>query len=232
MCVAAIAWAADPRWKLVAIGNRDEFHARAAAPLSLWDNGIVAGRDLKAGGTWLGVTADRFALVTNRRAAGYPRPGTASRGALVTGWLLGDEAGDVAAMNPFNLFTAGPEGASLSTNFPGPETRELAPGIHSLSNGGLDEHWHKEARFEAALRDWLGREAQLEALFEPLADTAPDPAQPGEFLSAPFVLNPGYGTRCSTVLAVDFDGRGRMLERSFDPSGAQTGEVELEFGWE
>ena len=231
MCVAAIAWAAHPRWRVVAIANRDEFHARATAPLGLWDNGILAGRDLEAGGTWLGAAKDRFALVTNRRAAGYPRPGMASRGALVTGWLLGEEVGDVAAMNPFNLFTAGPEGASLSTNYPTPETRPLAPGIHSLSNGGLDEHWHKEARFEAALRDWLSGETPLEALFEPLTDLAPDPAQPGEFLSAPFVLNPGYGTRCSTVVAVDHAGLGQIIERRFDPAGDVTGESALTFTW-
>ncbi|MBP6556676.1 MAG: NRDE family protein [Novosphingobium sp.] len=229
MCVAAIAWAAHPRWALVAIANRDEYHARAAAPLSLWGNGILAGRDLEAGGTWLGVGHGRFALVTNRRAAGYPRPGMASRGALVTGWLLGEDSGDVAAMNPFNLFMAGPDGASLSTNFPSPETRTLIPGIHSLSNGGLDEHWHKEARFEAALRDWLDGGAALEALLEPLSDLAPDPAQPEEFITAPFVLSPVYGTRCSTVVAIDHDGHGRIIERRFDTGGAVTGETALEF---
>lgn len=230
MCVAAIAWAAHPRWQLVGIANRDEYHARAAAPLSAWENGILAGRDLEAGGTWLGVTQGRFALVTNRRASGYPRLGMASRGALVTSWLLGDAAGDVAAMNPFNLFTAGPEGASLSTNYPAPETRTLVPGIHSLSNGGLDEHWHKEARFAAALRDWLGGAEEPEALFEPLTDLTPDPAQPDSFLSAPFVLNPDYGTRCSTVVAVDQTGKGRIIERRFAADGMVTGETALTFG--
>ena len=84
MCVAATAWAAHPRWRLVAIGNRDEFHGRPTAPLSVWDNGIIAGRDLEAGGTWLGVhPAGRFALVTNLRTPGYPRTELASRGALV-----------------------------------------------------------------------------------------------------------------------------------------------------
>ncbi len=228
MCVAAIAWAAHPRWALVAIANRDEYHARPAAPLSGWDNGILAGRDLEAGGTWLGAGHGRFALVTNRRAEGFPRPGMTSRGALVTGWLLSEDAGDVAAMNPFNLFTAGSEGATLSTNFPVPKKCPLAPGIHSLSNGGLDEHWHKEARFETALRNWLDAEAPLEALFELLNDLTPDPAQPNDFITAPFVLNPSYGTRCSTVIALDRAGQGRIIERRFDPSGAVTGETALE----
>lgn len=231
MCVAAIAWRADPRWQLVAIANRDEYHTRSTAPLSVWDNGILAGRDLEAGGTWLGVTKDRFALVTNRRAEGYPRPGMTSRGGVVTGWLLGADSGDPAAMNPFNLLIAGSDGAQLSTNFPQAETRALPPGIHSLSNGGLNEHWHKEARFEAALRDWLGAGAKLEALFEPLTDLAPDPAEPADFITAPFVLNPRYGTRCSTVVAVDHDGFGRIIERRFDAAGAVTGETTLKFDW-
>ena len=90
MCVAAIAWRADPRWLLVAIGNRDEFHARPTAPLARWPDGrVIAGRDLEAGGTWLGVSQGRFGLVTNLRTPGYPKPELASRGALVTDWLRG-----------------------------------------------------------------------------------------------------------------------------------------------
>ena len=119
MCVAALAWRAHPRWKLLAIANRDEFHARPAAPLARWDNGIVAGRDLEAGGTWLGVSeAGRFALVTNFRLPGYPKPGMASRGGLVTGWLAGEPSGDGAAMNPFHLLCADTRAARHLTNAP------------------------------------------------------------------------------------------------------------------
>ena len=91
MCVAAIAWACDPRWRLVAVGNRDEYHARPAAQLGQWTGSrIIAGRDLEAGGTWMGVSAERFGLVTNLRVAGYPRPELASRGALISDWLRGN----------------------------------------------------------------------------------------------------------------------------------------------
>ncbi len=231
MCVAAIAWEAHPGWKLVAIGNRDEYHSRAAEPLAVWDNGILAGRDLEAGGTWLGVSAGRFALVTNRRAEGYPRPGMASRGGLVTGWLLDEDPGDTAAMNPFNLFAAGPQGAQLSTNFPDIESRMLPPGIHGLSNGGLDERWHKIARLEEALSGWLDHDADPAALLDALADEAPDPADPDNFLSPPFIRNPGYGTRCSSVIVVAADGRGTIIERRFDELGLVTGETALEFRW-
>lgn len=231
MCVAAIAWEAHPRWRMVAIGNRDEYHARAAAPLARWDNGIIAGRDLEAGGTWLGVSPGRFALVTNRRAEGYPRAGMASRGGLVTGWLLDRDPGNTAAMNPFNLFTAGPDGARLHTNFPAADRRALAPGIQGLSNGALDERWHKIARLEGAMADWLQADRAPDALLDALADETPDPADPDNFLSPPFIRNPGYGTRCSSVIAVDAAGRGTIIERRFDEQGLVRGETALDFSW-
>ena len=68
MCLALIAFAAHPRYNVVVAANRDEYHARPAAPAAWWDEGFLAGRDLKAGGTWLGVdTRGRFALLTNVR---------------------------------------------------------------------------------------------------------------------------------------------------------------------
>ena len=233
MCVAAIAWLAHPRWKLVAIGNRDEFHGRPTAPLAEWDNGIIAGRDLQAGGTWLGIhPAGRFALVTNLRAEGYPQPGMASRGALVTDWLLDQPLGDLAAINPFNLFVAGPDGAELLTNHPAPQPQPLAPGIHGLSNGSFADRWYKTLRLEAALAEWLVAGSDDPApLFAALADTTRAPDTPDAKFSSVFITNPAYGTRCSTVVLVDDAGVGTIIERSFDASGAATGEVTLEFGW-
>jgi uncharacterized protein with NRDE domain len=231
MCVAAIAWRAHPRWLLVAAGNRDEYHGRPAAPLAEWDSGILAGRDLEAGGTWLGVATGRFALVTNRRAEGYPLPGMASRGALVTDYLEGTALGDGAEMNPFNLITAGPDGAHLLTNFPGHDRRILTSGIHTLSNGGLDELWFKEVRLAAALERWLSAEAEPESLLEDLCDPVPDPQQADSPYTSVFIVNPDYGTRCSTVVAVDREGRGLIVERSLDQDGGETGTVSLAFGW-
>ena len=233
MCVAAIAWLAHPRWRLVAIGSRDEFHGRPTTPLAEWDNGMIAGRDLQAGGTWLGVHADgRFALVTNLRAAGYPKPGLASRGALVTDWLLNQPLGDHAAMNPFNLFVAGPDGAELLTNYPAAQRQPLAPGIHGLSNGTFADRWYKTLRLEAALALWLVAGGDDTApLFAALADRSPAPDTPDQEFSSVFIANPAYGTRCSTVVLVDDLGRGTIIERSFNASGEATGEVVLDFSW-
>jgi uncharacterized protein with NRDE domain len=233
MCVAAIAWLAHPRWRLVAIGNRDEFHGRPTAPLAVWDDGILAGRDLEAGGTWLGAhPGGRFALVTNLRAEGYPRPSMASRGALVTNWLLERPLGDLAAMNPFNLLVAGPDGAELLTNHPAPQRQPLTPGIHGLSNGSFADRWFKTLRLEAALAEWLvAGEDDTGPLFAAMADPTPSPDTPDAEFSSVFIANPAYGTRCSSVVLVDGEGRGQIIERSFGADGKVTSDLALEFDW-
>lgn len=232
MCVAAIAWRAHPRWHMVAIGNRDELHARPTAPLARWESGILAGRDLQAGGTWLGVTDEgRFALVTNRRVEGYPQAGLASRGALVTDWLLNHPPSDPAAMNPFNFFAVSANRAELQTNHPIPARSTLEPGIHGLSNGAPGDRWYKTACLEAALVDWLDRDLAPASLLTALSDQTRDPADPNNIFSAPFIRHGEYGTRCSSVIAVDAAGRGVIIERSFDAAGVVSGEVTLEFAW-
>lgn len=233
MCVAALAWAVDPRWALVAIGNRDEYHARPAAPLAAWAGGqVMAGRDLQAGGTWLGVARGRFGLVTNLRVPGYPRPELASRGALVTNWLRGTAPHGTAAMNPFNLWLADRKGARFLTNHPGPESHALESGLHGLSNGARGDRWFKTARLESALADWLRTGSGTEPLFAALRDETPESDDPEDSFSPVFIRNPAYGTRCSTVVLVDAGGAGRIIERRFDPDGNAVGETALEFGWD
>ncbi|WP_309623668.1 NRDE family protein [Novosphingobium sp.] len=232
MCVAAIAWAAHPRWRLVAAGNRDEFHGRPAAPLAHWADGrVIAGRDLEAGGTWLGVSEGRFGLVTNLRTPGYPKAELASRGALVTDWLHGNAPAPEPAMNPFNLWLADGQTLRVLTNQPAWEALTLEPGIHGLSNGAHRDRWFKTARLEAALGAWLDSTDGDDALFAALRDEAPETADPEDAFSSVFIQNPRYGTRCSTVVLVDAAGQGRIVERSFDPDGAVTGEVTLAFDW-
>ena len=251
MCVLAFAWSAHPRWRLVMAGNRDELHTRPAAPLARWEqpHHVLAGRDLEAGGAWLGVSEKgRFAVVTNLRGFGTPRDMPASRGALVADLLTGDgpyarpELADLAEFNPFNLIVADPHGAHFITNRPQPIKASLAPGLYGLSNGGLDEPWPKTLQLKAALWDWIGRDNDdYSALFDVLASRAlPDfglpPDAPSEMpeeprLSPIFIQNPRYGTRCSTVVTIDIAGNGRIAERRFTPDGALDGETSLDFQW-
>lgn len=247
MCVLAFAWRAHPRWPLLLAGNRDELHDRPAAALGRWEGPapILAGRDLQSGGTWLGVSeAGRLAVVTNLRGFGLPQPDRASRGALVTG-LLGDEDPQHVALdgyNPFNLIAADAGNAWFLTNRPEPARSRLAPGIYGLSNGRLDEPWPKTLRLKAAMLDWIVGEVEaperlLDALgertlpAEGVRDAGPSdvPQEPAQ--SPVFILNPVYGTRCSTVVAIDAGGRGRIIERRFGADGNAAGETALDFVW-
>jgi len=245
MCVVAIAWDAHPRWLLVAIGNRDEYHERPAATLAPWPkeagfgSGIIAGRDLRAGGTWLGVSEQgRFALVTNYRAPGYPQPGRPSRGALVTDLLTGRQPEAIAEMNPFNLVLADRDGLRFLTNYPEEVAMPLPPGIHGLSNGGFESPWPKTHQLNGALESWLsGDAADFTPLFTALRAETPEadcalPEDGPEPCYAPvFIRDPVYGTRCSTVVAIDREGNGTIVERRFDAQGEATGETSLPFRW-
>ena len=245
MCIAALAWQAHPRWKLVALANRDEFHERPAAPLDRWPDAadLIAGRDLQSGGTWLGVResttdAARFVLVTNHRAEGFPRPDRPSRGALVTDLLEGADplAVPLVRYNPFNLFSASPDGLWLLTNHP--EQRiAIGAGLHGLSNGPFLPPWPKTRAVTAALADWLKTDAAAtEPLLAALADETLPPAIPGESgpespFSSVFIRNPLYGTRCSTLVLIDHHGAGTIIERRFDAAGERSGESEFRFRW-
>ncbi len=247
MCLAVLALHAHPRYALVLAANRDEFHARAAAPAA-WGSDdsfrdILAGRDLAAGGTWLGVHRNgRFAFVTNVRQGTGRDPAARSRGELVPRVLhapgaLRDAliaiAHEGGAYNGFNLLAVDATGASwVSNRVAG--IREVAHGIHGLSNAELDTPWPKVTRTKAALAQWVARgEDDLAPLFAALADRtgAPDADLPAtgvtlereRALAAPFILGDDYGTRCSTVLTIDRDGHVRFEERSFGPQGVPMG---------
>jgi len=235
----------------VLAGNRDEFHARPAAPLARWEapDHLLAGRDLQSGGTWLGVSEQgRLAVVTNLRGFGVPANDKASRGALVTDLLAGrgryaePETAALDDFNPFNLILADREGAHFLSNRPEPTRTTLGPGVYGLSNGALDEPWPKTMQLKAALLDWLmGDAAQPETLFDALAqDRLPDfglpPRTPSDVpqearQSPVFIRNPLYGTRCSTIVAIDTEGRGVIAERRFDAAGAPAGETRIAFAW-
>ena len=240
MCIAALAWDAHPRWQLVALANRDEFHARPASPLAR-QNSLICGRDLQSGGTWLGVrdgTDPRFVLVTNHRAEGFPQAGRPSRGGLVADLLdrIDPHAIPLAPYNPFNIFAASADALWLLTNHP-EQRLTLPPGLHGLSNGPYAPPWPKTRALTAALAHWLGEDGNdPEPLFAALADESLPPAIPGESgpespFSAVFIRNTEYGTRCSTLALIDCEGAGRIIERRFNPAGTITGETAIAFRW-
>lgn len=251
MCIVAFAWQAHPRWKLLAIGNRDELHARPAEALMRWDNPehLLAGRDTAAGGTWLGVSEQgRLAVVTNLSGHGAPDAKRASRGDLLKDFLSGDgrysriTQTDFSDFNPFNLITVDRDEAIVHSNRPHSISTPLSPGIHGLSNGLLDRPWQKSGYLNAALGQWIESGSNdPTVLLEDLTDqTTFPPVRPNDADSAPalepensgvFIRNPVYGTRCSTVVAIDDSGKGMIVERRYAPSGQSTGENSLAFSW-
>ena len=234
MCVLAFSCGADPRWPLILAGNRDERHDRPTAPLARWDDlpQLAAGRDLEGGGTWLGVSdGGRLATVTNVRRPGGPAPGRPSRGWLVRDVLMGaqPEVAGLDAYNPFNLLLFSGARASLWSNAPEPMRRVLEPGLYGLANGALDEAAGRVIRLKAGLADWLASGADgIEGLFAVLSDPHPPSAQDP---TPVFMRNPVYGTRCSTVVRVDANGAGEIVERRFDAEGGLIGESALDFAW-
>lgn len=245
MCLLAIAWRQRRDWPLLLAGNRDEFHRRAAAPLARWAQGFVGGRDLEAGGAWLGARDDgRFAVVTNYRdpddTASRPR----SRGDLVVDFLSGDATPAEAAVRfaatageyrGFNLLL-GDADSLWSVGSRAGAPRELPPGTYVLSNHLLDTPWPKARRLRGRFEAALAQADPLALAFDALADRwiAPDDQLPAtgvpldweRALSAAFIVAPGYGTRCSTVLALARR-RGAIHERRFSPDGAPSGETRL-----
>jgi uncharacterized protein with NRDE domain len=248
MCLVAVALDAHPRYALAIAANRDEFHDRPAEPAHWWREGWLAGRDVREGGTWLGVRRDgRYALVTNVREPGRRDALAASRGGIVTDALAADSLDDFAERlakhgqryNGYNLIAGDSRGALWQSNR-AEATRALVRGVTGLSNAALGTPWPKVERLTAAMTAWAGRgEATLDPLFDALADRerVADAALPStgvpldweRLLSAPFIVSDAYGTRCSTVLVVARDGEARFVERSFDPAGTLTGTVDTRF---
>lgn len=228
----SVAWDAHPKWKLVVAGNRDEYHARASAALSRWDDSpeIIAGRDLVSGGTWMGLSeAGRFAVVTNIRDADGPDPQKLSRGALAVDWLRrGSLPDNGSRFNPFNLIVSDRDEVMLLSNRPAHTARPLGKGVHGLSNAIPDEHWPRKDRLVKAMTSWAADSPDRPDL---LLERLGDEDLPDRDAHPLFIRSPVYGTRCSTVVAIDRDGRGQIIERQFDSSGHKTGQTSLEFKW-
>jgi uncharacterized protein with NRDE domain len=249
MCLLVFALRAHPRLPLIVAGNRDEFHARPTQAAHWWPDkpDIVGGRDLQAGGTWLAVTRNgRFAAVTNHRDAHRESAGLRSRGHLITGFLDSTGAAadyvesiDGSAYAGFNLLVSDGRSAAYLSNRGG-GLRELQPGIYGLSNATLDEPWTKVTRTRSGLAELIERDNVNESsLMRLLGDREKASADEVETnglsfamahaLTAPFIVHPEYGTRCSTVMTIDDAGKVRFLERRFQPDGRQSGESKYTF---
>lgn len=235
MCLILIAYRCHPTYNLVVAANRDEFYDRPTAALNYWNDTpqVLAGRDLKDDGTWLGISdTGRFAALTNYRDPSRVMPNAPSRGRLTSDYLRGEEtpmaylqrlAIDANAYNGFNLLVGDTTDLFYYANYEN-QLRALPPGLYGLSNHFLNTSWPKVRRGLAKLRQILGRDVDPtpNGLLEILQDrtTAPDAELPDtgvpleweRWLSPLFITAPGYGTRASTILLADNAGSVRMIE--------------------
>ncbi len=234
MCLIAFQWEPGADLPLVVVANRDEYYARRTAPLAWWAGGrVLAGRDLEAGGTWMGVTrAGRFAALTNIRDGRRARMGQISRGLIARRYLEGgDSAGaflehlrqNRSHYDPFNLLLW--DGGEL-LGYAGRQDRILSftPGLHAVSNGDFDEPWPKVQALVEGLGELLEDD---EALLTRLRSSAPCdddqlprtgvPIEWERALSPVFVQTPTYGTRASTLLRVGREAVSMLEQRYAGP---------------
>lgn len=252
MCLVALAIDLDRRFPLVIAANRDEFFDRAAARLAWWNAApdmpaILGGRDLEAGGTWLGLTAaGRLGLLTNVRDPKRHDPDAPSRGRIVPEWLAAREPVDkfwmrtaLAGYNGFNLIAADFRlGECYWASNDGSHPQRLDRGLYGLSNASLDTPWPKVESLKAQLGEALSQADSVDALARELFDALGDRELPPDTdlpdtgvglererqLAPVFIRTPDgrYGTRCSTLVITERVNRHNVthvLERTHSPHG-------------
>lgn len=251
MCLIFFSVHEHPRYKFILAGNRDEFHHRPTAPAQYWPDvpHVLAGRDLEAKGTWLGVSRKgHISLLTNFRDPANINPAAPSRGHLVSDYLARGIDGKEyltevkqrgQQYNGFNLLVGTPDQLWYYSNYD-EAIQSVGQGLHGLSNHLLNTPWPKVERGKQLLGPILQRETiQPEALLEVLYDErqAPDDSLPNtgvgidreRVLSSMFIKSPNYGSRCSTVILVDHQNKVHFVERVYDLTTFEHSTSQFEF---
>ncbi len=235
MCLILFAYRRSADFPLILIANRDEYYARPSRDAHWWDDAeIFAGRDLEAGGTWLGVNRrGRFAAVTNVRETGGLPPGRRSRGELTRDFLAGSKTAEIylaevasraQEYSGFNLLLGDADALWFYSNRDdGP--RRIDPGVYGISNGRFDEPWPKLSSGKAELEALLDEPPSAERLMSILTDhniaADHDLPQTGvslqfeRLLSSRFIRSPDYGTRACSLLVYNGTSRIEFIEQNY-----------------
>lgn len=239
MCLIVFNYKSHPRYNLILAANRDEFYGRPTREAQFWGRhpDLLAGKDLEAGGTWMGINrSGQFSAITNYREPDKRDPGAPTRGKLVLNYLQHNEApytylerinGKAYRYNGFNLLAGNVNRLYYLSNKKN-GIDELSAGIYGLSNHLLNTPWPKVLKAKKQLKTITEDDSfSYDALFDLLTDNTkadpdnlPDTGVPPEWehiLSPIFIKSEEYGTRCSTVLTIDKDDKVYFEERTFDP---------------
>ena len=250
MCLILMAWQVHPDFPVVIAANRDEFHRRPTAAADWWPDrpSILAGRDLEAHGTWLGISlTGQIAALTNFRDPAQSKPHAPSRGGLVvemleSRWSVAERLTQLRGVSEryagFNLLCTDGRNVGVYESVPA-AGHLLKSGIYGLSNHLLDTPWPKVERAKSHLATALHRLPDDTALLELLRDdrVAADEELPRtgvsleweRLLSSAFIVGDGYGTRSSTVIRIGVDGHVAFHEWTWRTDGSLSGEVRHEF---
>ncbi|MBD8487939.1 NRDE family protein [Echinicola sp. CAU 1574] len=250
MCLITFHWQSDPIYKLILVANRDEFFSRPSAKIHQWDNGIYAGRDLKSGGTWMGIHPNgRFAALTNYRDLAHLKANPVSRGKLVLDYLTSQESPSRYLENVhenrdqydgFNLFVADKDNMWYFSNYDN-KPKLVSPGLHGISNALLDDPWYKVVKSKSAFeRQMQNQDISLNSLGEIHQSTSREqderlpntglPLKMERALSAPFIKEiEGYGTVNISAILWRHDGQVDFLEKRVKKNGQGFEDEELKF---
>lgn len=250
MCLILFGYNISEKYPLVIAANRDEFYQRPTKPMHVWpDNpAVIAGKDLEQGGTWFGINryTGRFAALTNYRDPAAMKPDAPSRGEIIVDYLKADTdtpsyleklRGTAGEYNGFNLLLGSGNSLYWYCNV-NDEIKKITPGIHGLSNHFLDTPWPKIVSGKKQLERIVQSDVSVDKLFSMLLDRQlpddgdlPDTGVGIEWervLSPLFIQSPGYGTRSSTVMLIDHEGKMDVTERTYQPE-ALSNYAELHF---
>jgi uncharacterized protein with NRDE domain len=251
MCLILFAYKSHPRYKLVIAANRDEFYNRKTAPAAFWEDHprLLAGRDLQAMGTWMGINKNgRISMLTNYRDLSNIKPQAPTRGKLVSNFLITNSTPNtyLDAINPlaksFNDFNILLGTADDLWYYSNKETKKtmLGSGVYGLSNHLINTPWPKvEAGKEALSNELKNEKVEIENLFATLKSEAKADKDrlPGtgvgfemeRMLSPMFIKSTEYGTRCSTIILVDKDNHVKFVERTYVPTDFTWADKSFEF---
>lgn len=250
MCLLLFSYKMHPDYRLIVAANRDEFYNRPTAPLAYWPDhpNVLAGRDLKGSGTWLGITrSGRIAAITNYREPAAHMENAPSRGLLISDFLTGNASlkqylkavsKKSRAYNGFNLIAGDPSGLLYYSNRD-TRVRHLQPGLYGISNHLIDTAWPKIQRGKDLLQGQLsgGEKFNIEKIWkilsdrsQPADDELPDTGvglQWERILAPLFITSPDYGTRSSSIVLIEYSGRTTFMERTFEngADGTMRGET-------
>lgn len=249
MCLVAISWKTHEEFPLIISANRDEFFDRPTASLHRWENGIIAGKDLRGGGTWMGFTPNgKWALLTNYRDFSSPRKGEISRGKLVQNFLEGNLSPEVyletiftekERYEGFNLLVSDGEKLFYLSNY-ADQIQEVQPGIHGLSNGLINDPWPKVELAKSQLAEVLSSEINEENLlgilksrethsFEVLPRTGAPEAMEIRLSAQLIRMEPNYGTISASAVIQNWKGETKIQERTFQWTPSQFTDQSIHF---